>query len=371
MEFSEDLILSEGDIENLFTNEGGSTDSPVEETVQETEEESPVTTDEVDNPEELFESQENVGSEEENIETQEAKSNTSSENFYSTIASALKEEGILSDLEDGDITSISDAEGFRDAIEKQIAARLSEKQRRVDLALSADLDSSEIRSYETVIANLEAIKESQVIDETSNGESLRKKLIFQDYLNKGYSEERAKREVQKSFSAGTDVEDAKEALSANKEFFKSSYQKILDEAEEQIKADKERVKKESVQLKKAMLEDKEVLEGVTLDSNLRKRAYEALTKPIHRTEDGEYLTAIQKYEQDNPVEFRKYLGILFAVTNGFKTISPLVDTKVKKQVKSKLSELENKLINTSSSGGNLRFIGDNSSASSQSWDLDI
>ena len=34
-------------------------------------------------------------------------------------------------------------------------------------------------------------------------------IIFQDFLNRGYSKERAAREVQKSFNAGTDIDDAK------------------------------------------------------------------------------------------------------------------------------------------------------------------
>jgi hypothetical protein len=34
-------------------------------------------------------------------------------------------------------------------------------------------------------------------------------------MNRGYSEDKIKREVKKSFDAGTDIEDAVEALQAN------------------------------------------------------------------------------------------------------------------------------------------------------------
>ena len=108
-----------------------------------------------------------------------------------------------------------------------------------------------------------------------------------------------------------------------------------------------------------MLEDKEVFEGITLDSNTRKKAFENITKPVFRTEDGEYLTTIQKYEMDNPVEFRKYLSVLFTLTDGFKNINGLIKGKVNKEVKQSIKELEHTLSRTSrTSSGDLKFVGD-------------
>lgn len=46
---------------------------------------------------------------------------------------------------------------------------------------------------------------------------------MQDYLNRGYSQARAEREYNKSVQAGTDIEDAKEALTGNREHFQSKY----------------------------------------------------------------------------------------------------------------------------------------------------
>ena len=55
--------------------------------------------------------------------------------------------------------------------------------------------------------------------ENNEGENLRKQLIYQDFINRGYSKERATREVQKSFNSGSDIDDAKEALLSNKQYF--------------------------------------------------------------------------------------------------------------------------------------------------------
>ena len=63
------------------------------------------------------------------------------------------------------------------------------------------------------------VAQGPLSDESEKGEKLRKDLIYQDFLNRGYSKERATKEVQKSLNAGTDIEDARESLKSNKEFF--------------------------------------------------------------------------------------------------------------------------------------------------------
>lgn len=118
---------------------------------------------------------------------------------------------------------------------------------------------------------MDAIKEEYITDETEKGERLRKNLIYQDFRNRGYSEARAKREVEKSFNAGTDIEDAKEALESNREYFSNQYQDLIKEAQEEAKEEQRKIKEEAAQLKKSMLEDKEVFTGITLDKTTRQK----------------------------------------------------------------------------------------------------
>ena len=124
-----------------------------------------------------------------------------------------------------------------------------------------------------------------------------------------------------------------------------------------------------------MLEDKEIFEGITLDKVTRQKAFDNITKPIYKTEDGTYLTAIQKYQMDNPVEFRKYLSVLFTMTDGFKSLDKVIKGKVNKEVKQSLRELEHKLSNSSrSSNGNPRFVGigqDDSEQTYRGWQIDV
>ena len=386
-ELSEDLIMTgdEIDVDNLFSDDGGEEETQVTPPApkEKGEKEKETTTEEEEiNPDDLFDNPESVGSgkdnqeEEEDTQSEKDKGTSPKTNFYSSIASALKEEGIFPDLDDDTLNGIKTPEDFAEAVEKTVQARLDERQKRIDAALQADVEPDEVRRYEQTLANLDAIKEEYITDETEKGERLRKNLIFQDFRNRGYSEARAKREVEKSFNAGTDIEDAKEALESNREYFSNQYQDLIKEAQEEAKEEQRKIKEEAAQLKKAMLEDKEVFTGITLDKTTRQKAFENITKPVFKTEDGEYLTAIQKYEMDNPVEFRKYLSVLFTMTDGFKNIDGLVKGKVKKEVKQSLRELEHKLSSTArTSTGNPRYVGgveeDTESYIGKGWDLDV
>lgn len=385
-ELSEDLIMTgdEIDVENLFSDDGGEEETQVTPPAPKEKEDKEIekTTEEEEiNPDDLFDNPESVGSgkdnqEEEDTQSEKDKGTSPKTNFYSSIASALKEEGIFPDLDDDTLNGIKTPEDFAEAVEKTVQARLDERQRRIDAALQADVEPDEVRRYEQTLANLDAIKEEYITDETEKGERLRKNLIYQDFRNRGYSEARAKREVEKSFNAGTDIEDAKEALESNREYFSTQYQDLIKGAQEEAKEEQRKIKEEAAQLKKSMLEDKEVFTGITLDKTTRQKAFENITKPVFKTEDGEYLTAIQKYEMDNPVEFRKYLSVLFTMTDGFKNIDGLVKGKVKKEVKQSLRELEHKLSSTArNSSGNPRYVGgveeDTESYIGKGWDLDV
>lgn len=380
---NEDFILSGEemvDIEGLF-NVDSQEETKTEESVN-TEEEKETTEEEIVDAENLFDTPEGVGSEDkdnqekEDTNSEKDGSTSPKTNFYSSIASALKDEGIFPDLDDETLKSINEPEDFAEAVEKQIQARLDERQRRIDAALNADIEPEEIKKYENTLSYLDSIKEEDITAENDKGEMLRQKLIYQDFRNRGYSDARAQREVQKSLNAGTDVEDAKEALEENRKYFTESYQELIKEAQEEAKAEERRVKEQAEKLKKVMLEDKEVFEGIPLDKVTRQKAFDNIAKPVFKTEDGEYLTTIGKYERDNPVEFKKYLSVLFTLTDGFKNLDGLVKGKVKKEVKQSLRELEHKLSSSSrSSAGNPRYVGgieeDNESYIGNGWTPDV
>ena len=385
-ELSLDNILGTEDIDNLFVEEdtqdspspdenGGET-NPSKKEDKEQEDTTEVI---VDN---LFtDKPESVGSDQEDKEEQEdtpsKELGISPKHFYSSIAKALKEEGIFPDLDDNTYSNIEGPEDFRDLVEQQIQEGLTAKQKRIDEALNAGIEPAEISKYERTIEFLDSIEDSTITDETEKGEKIRKDLIYQDFINRGYSKERATREVQKSFNAGSDIEDAKEALKSNKEFFTDKYNELVSEAKAEAEKDKKDRKEQAEKLKSSILEDKNIFGDLSVDKSTRQRIYDNISKPIYKDpETGEYYTAIQKYEMENKVEFLKNLGLIFTLTDGFKSFDSLVKNKVKKEVKKGLRDLENTINNTArTTDGNLKFISsvndDPESFISKGWSLDV
>jgi hypothetical protein len=378
-----DNILSPDEVESLFTSdESEETQVTPPEQQEEENKEKPTTEVPEVNPDELFtEEPESVGSEK--VDTQGKEDTTSKEetgtspktNFYSSIASALKEEGILSALDEETLSKIQTPEDFAEAMENELKAKLDERQKRIDEALQVGIEPDEVRKYEGTINYLNSITEDAISDESANGEKLRKQLIFQDFLNRGFSKERAQRETQKSFNSGSDVEDAKEALASNKEYFQQEYEDLIAEARAEEEAEKARTKKEAEELKKSILDEKEIFKGLELDKTTREKVYNSISKPVYKDpETGQYLTAIQKYERDNRQDFLKKIGLLFTMTDGFTNLDKLVKPTATKQVKKSLRELEH-TINTTrrNTDGSLSFISGVSDdpESKVSYELDV
>ena len=359
-EFNLDSILNEDEISSLFSEETeDSQASPPEQ--KENENTTEVDVDDIFTNEDDSESPESVGSEEniqEMEDTSSKKSSTSPNNFYSSIAKALKEDGILPDLDDDVLDKTETPEDFAQLIENQIQARFDEKQKRIDEALGVGVEPTVIQQYERTLDYLDTINDDAISDESEKGETLRKQLIYQDFINRGYSKERATREVTKSFNAGSDIDDAKEALQSNKDFFNENYSKLIKEAKDEENKRIADQKKEAETLKKSILEDDKAFNDLVVDKNQRKKIYDNISKPVYKDPDtGEMLTAIQKYEQENHIDFMKYVGLIYTLTDGFKNLDGLVKGKVNKEIKKGLKNLEN-TINSSSrnSDGSLRFV---------------
>ena len=325
-----DNILSPDEVETLFTDDN-TEETQVTPPAQEGDNDKDKTTEVPPvNPDELFEEPESVGSEKvdtqgkENTNPDEGTGASPKANFYSSIASALKEEGILSDLDDETLGKIKTPEDFAEAVDTYLKNQLDERQRKIDEALQVGVEPDEIRQYESTIQYLDSITDEALSDESERGINLRKKLIFQDFINRGFSQERAKRETDKSFNAGTDVEDAKEARISNKEYFKQEYDDIINEAKEKEEAHRKELEKQSKEIRKSIIEDKEIFPGLELDKPTREKIYNSVSKPVYKDpETGEYLTAVQKYQRDNKVDFTKKLGLLLVMTQILKLVGNL------------------------------------------------
>lgn len=372
-----DNILGENEIETLFVDPE---DNEVVDEPTKTEEEEVIDTPdskddkpkeknkttEVVDPETLFEEEtpESVGSGKdkegkEDTVTDEGSDGTSpNDNFYSSIANALAVDGIFPNLDDETVKKAVDAETFSDLIEAEVNARFDEKQQRISKALENGVEPTDIKKYESTLDYINKITDAAIAEESEKGEQLRYNLIYQDFLNKGMSADKAKKYTDRTINAGTDVEDAKEALQSNKEYFSGEYNRLLQEAQQQADEDKAERSKQAKQLQTSLLKDKNLFGDMEISNDIRKKAFETVSKPVYRDpETGDYLTALQKYEIEHRADFLKYTGLIFAMTNGFKDFDSFAKGKVKKEMRKGLRDLEKTLNNTSrTKDGNLRMV---------------
>ena len=377
-------ILGEEDVERLglFSDPEETTAEPEEQDSAEQKNDKNKTT-EV-NPEELFEDDpESVGSdesvkEEEGTDTDNSAGASPNDNdFYSSIANACVVDGAFQNLDSDAVKNVKTAEDLFNLVEMEVNARFDDKQQKLIKALENGVEASDIRRYENTLSYIDSIQEKDLTEESEKGEALRRNIIFQDFLNKGYNQERAKKLTERTIEAGTDIEDAKDALISNRDYFQGEYDKLLSEAQaEADKAAAER-KQQADKLKNDILKDKHLFGDIEITPDIRKKVIDNVAKPVYKDpETGEMYTALQKYEMENRADFIKYIGTIFTLTNGFKDFDSFVKGKVEKEKKKGLRELERTLTNTKrNTGGSLKLVTnakeDPESFIGKGWNLDV
>ena len=320
------------------------------------------------NPDNIFGDSEDTS---ENLENEDVKKTTP----FGVFANALVEEGVFTSIKEEDLKEVDNSEKLIELVEKEISSRLTEKQRRIDEALSVDVPVDTVRQYEGVIEFLDTIEDATLSDEGEDGTKLRENLIMQDFLNRGFSKERAARETKKSFDTGSDIEDAKEALLSNKTFYKEKYTLTIKQKQDAINAEKTAEVTKHKNIENKILKDKELLPGVEINEDTRKKIADNLYKPVFTDAKGRKFSAIQKFQEENSEEFMTKLATIFTLTNGFKDFNKIVAPIVNKQTKKAINELEHTI-----RGGNipnnsgLQFfnkMSDENSNDTGTFELDI
>ena len=286
-----------------------------------------------------------------NGETPESKGpGTPQINLFSSIAKAARDEGVFPDLSDDELKDVTDAASFRKMIDSQMSKMLDDRQKRIEQAMNSGATSEELSDYQNALNLSQYLERKDVTDllskEGDDGDNLRKQMMYQDYINRGFKHERAVKLIEKSFSDGTDIEDAKDAYESCKQFYKDKVDDYQQEMADRQKENETNQQRQYDNLKKKILDTESFYGGVKVDKTIRQKAYDALTKPIYRDEQGNYLTALQKYQRENPAEFMVNMALMMELTDGFKSVDRLTKDKVKKDLKKGFAELESVLNST-------------------------
>ena len=366
------MITDASQIESLFSSEiddsqekKTTTDAKTEHL--DNEEQEDVTETKVPTVEDLFGKEESesekVGNEDEDKKDKkepasETDKGSSPKNPYSSIAYAMYEEGVLSTLSEDDLKDVKDGQSLVAVMDKYVESRFDEQQKRVLDALNVGIEKTAIQQYESTIQALDNVSSESLEAETTEGENLRKAVIYQYYLNKGESQERAQKMVDRAFSSGTDVEDAKDFIEELKTSTKEKYTALIEEGKRQAREAKKQQEAALIKAKKAILEDENILGGVAVDKVTRQKALDYWLKPVHKREDGTYQSELQKYATEHPDEFQMKIALLFAMSDKFKSPEKIAGETIKKAKKKAMLELEdvvNSTRRTASGGIDLNF----------------
>lgn len=352
--FDIDGILSEEEAEKFFEEQeaGGEKNDQPEEKQEDTQ---PAEEEVAETP------SEKVGGEKTKVEENaiSPSGDGSSPNLYSSIASALKNDGIFPDFTKEELDAVKSPDDFAELVEKAVQAKFDERTKRIDEALGNGVQPDTVKMYEQTLGYLNGIDEDAVSEEGEEGENLRRQLIFNDLVNRGYSQEKAQRELEKSFKSGSDVDDAKDALEALKKFYNDGYAKVRKDAKDQAEAMRASQKKQADDLRKMILDEDVKLGDTKLDKKTCNRVYDAISKPVYKDpETGRLMTALQQFQKEHPLEFIKQIGMWYVLTDGGKNMDGFTKPQVRAEKNKSIRELSRK-INASSfnADGSLNYLG--------------
>ena len=227
-----------------------------------------------------------------------------SEQLYSTLATHLIAKGALSDLDPSTIKNVDDLNA---AIEKEATSRLDSKQKAIEQAMNVGAPTTEVAKSVDFINQLNELEDATVIDPGNDG--LRLNLIAQDFINKGYSPERASTMAQRSVDIGAGVEDAKFALESIKQYEQKKYEGLIEDAklEEQKSLD---------DIKDYLSSEKGTLADIKLTGDQQEDIFTQMT-----TDVGNKRSKFIEYQVNNPVQSRVKLETLYYLTKEFTDFS--------------------------------------------------
>lgn len=360
------------DYNNPFATEDVETDeNDVDVELQENEQEN---TENID-PDTLFggdDDSESVGKE----NNQEIENSTpssggnSSADFYSSIANALKNDGVLEYLDDDMLNNITDAESFKVAIEDEITNRFTGAQRDLYRAMNAGADLSVVGQLNETLNQLNSITEADLQNDNDEAsEDLRKRLIYNECIAQGMTQERATREVDKSLAAGTDVDDAIYALNSLKSVYQKQYNSVIQDAELRAKQEQQRYVNMMTQIQDNIMNTEEPFAGLRLDKRTRTKILEDVYVPAITDREGNMYSKLQAYQLEHPEEYLQQVGTIFTLTDGFKNLNKLIGKAVKKEKNNNIKNLEKLLKNQNNYSGSPRYVA-NGRKENESSDID-
>jgi len=243
-------------------------------------------------------------------------------------AQSLKEESVISDIpEDHKFESFDDiAALIKNEIQKNEYSDLNEHQKEFLNKLKSGFDVNDFIESKTKENDVNSVDENKLKED----ETLQKQLIKEDFVSKGYSQEKAEKLTQRSFDLGTNEEDAFEAFEDKKARLKEEEKQKESQKQKELEENQQRIEKLKSQIKDTVFDEKnDILPGVKYNKSVADKVYDSMVNPVEY-KDNRGISVIEKARSENPIEFEKNLHALYHLTEGFKDFSVFKEPTSKK-----------------------------------------
>lgn len=316
-------MTGDEEVDYLFTEEESEEVENLEKDPKQTE--TIDNTSEDENPEEVA-GEKDKEEEAEEVDTDpdgDVEDSSSNPNLFKSLATLLSEKGLISSVDseakietEDDFVSL-----FKKQIEQSEYSDLNETQKEYLQKLREGIPHQKVEKdlYET--SRLDSINEDLIKEDSD----LRQRIIYQDLINKGFSEERAKKNLQRSIELEQDVEDAIDSLNSIKDFNKSRIERENEELKRQAQELQKQEEKRINSIKNKIKTSDEVIKGYKITDAVKEKIEENMFKVVGQNpENKQNENALMKYRRENPEDFDYKLYYLYTITDGFQNFESLV-----------------------------------------------
>lgn len=276
--------------------------------------------------------------------------------LLTSLAQTLLDEGVLAGLEP-DKVAVKDAKELVDLIRQQIKdnefADLNDYQKQYLEAIRAGVPAEFAAQTTNNLMTYSSIEETDIEAEDEEGASLRKQVLINEFLAKGFAQDKAQKLAQRSIDLGEDVEDAKQALQSLKELELKRLKNATSEATQTKEQLAKKAQEEKEALKTKVLETDEFVKGVKVNSTTKEKVYETLTKVVDYDKAGRPLNAMMKDRSENSSDFDIRMAYWYHITNGFKSVNKVAAVKNTKAIDELEKKLKSEVRDTTASGLNM------------------
>lgn len=272
----------------------------------------------------------------------------SSSSPYVTFASALAERGIINK---------NSLEGLEEVEEEEQLDKVFESiNKEIENGVEGFVDSLDPRlknimeNYRSGVSVEDIIdieKDRDLIDQVKDesvfedNEDLAEQFYRQSMKEKGFSEDKIDRHVNRAKELGEISQEGKDSY--------NEFKKIHEQKEEQRKKDaaqaekdrQEQVKNKLEKLEKNVSNTDEIIKGIKVNDNTKKELYEKLTKPVAFDENDKPVSYVNSVRKEDPFEFDKRLAYFamqgfFDKEFDFGNVKNTATTKATTELKEKL-----------------------------------